>query len=130
MKPIYTCLNNDKGYKQFHALSYHVPVFFNFSEYGFHFPYTIFPSRNGLIIIRNLNIMIFHNIVTKVKLFRNLLIFRGDEHSFFFLKKKTELVFQGNERYIYIFIYKPVSYTHLTLPTTGIRCRSRWSPYH
>ena len=24
----------------------------------------------------------------------------------------------------------PVSYTHLTLPTTGIRCRSRWSPYH
>ena len=23
---------------------------------------------------------------------------------------------------------KPVSYTHLTLPTTGIRCRSRWSP--
>ena len=23
-----------------------------------------------------------------------------------------------------------VSYTHLTLPTTGIRCRSRWSPYH
>ena len=25
---------------------------------------------------------------------------------------------------------EPVSYTHLTLPTTGIRCRSRWSPYH
>ena len=24
----------------------------------------------------------------------------------------------------------PVSYTHLTLPTTIIRCRSRWSPYH
>ena len=23
-----------------------------------------------------------------------------------------------------------VSYTHLTLPTTIIRCRSRWSPYH
>lgn len=90
MKPISTCLNNDKGYKQFHALSYHVPVFFNFSEYGFHFPHTILPSRNGLIIIRNSNIMIFHNIVTKVKLFRNLLIFRGDEHSFFFLKKKKQ----------------------------------------
>ena len=27
-------------------------------------------------------------------------------------------------------IRTPVSYTHLTLPTTGIRCRSRWSPYH
>ena len=25
---------------------------------------------------------------------------------------------------------KPVSYTHLTLPTTLPRCRSRWSPYH
>ena len=23
-----------------------------------------------------------------------------------------------------------VSYTHLTLPTTCTRCRSRWSPYH
>ena len=25
---------------------------------------------------------------------------------------------------------KPVSYTHLTLPTTTFGCRSRWSPYH
>ena len=25
---------------------------------------------------------------------------------------------------------KPVSYTHLTLPTTKALCRSRWSPYH
>ena len=24
----------------------------------------------------------------------------------------------------------PVSYTHLTLPTRGSKCRSRWSPYH
>ena len=24
----------------------------------------------------------------------------------------------------------PVSYTHLTLPTTAHSCRSRWSPYH
>ena len=24
----------------------------------------------------------------------------------------------------------PVSYTHLTLPTTIKPCRSRWSPYH
>ena len=23
-----------------------------------------------------------------------------------------------------------VSYTHLTLPTTPVACRSRWSPYH
>ena len=26
--------------------------------------------------------------------------------------------------------FQPVSYTHLTLPTTGSLCRSRWSPYH
>ena len=24
----------------------------------------------------------------------------------------------------------PVSYTHLTLPTKPMMCRSRWSPYH
>ena len=27
-------------------------------------------------------------------------------------------------------IIAPVSYTHLTLPTSSERCRSRWSPYH
>ena len=27
-------------------------------------------------------------------------------------------------------VYVPVSYTHLTLPTTRHQCRSRWSPYH
>ena len=26
--------------------------------------------------------------------------------------------------------YTPVSYTHLTLPTIHVECRSRWSPYH
>ena len=26
--------------------------------------------------------------------------------------------------------HEPVSYTHLTLPTRSIKCRSRWSPYH
>ena len=25
---------------------------------------------------------------------------------------------------------EPVSYTHLTLPTSNTLCRSRWSPYH
>ena len=27
-------------------------------------------------------------------------------------------------------ILLPVSYTHLTLPTIHVECRSRWSPYH
>ena len=26
--------------------------------------------------------------------------------------------------------FKPVSYTHLTMPTNNPWCRSRWSPYH
>ena len=26
--------------------------------------------------------------------------------------------------------HTPVSYTHLTLPTIHVECRSRWSPYH
>ena len=26
--------------------------------------------------------------------------------------------------------FNPVSYTHLTLPTIHVECRSRWSPYH
>ena len=26
--------------------------------------------------------------------------------------------------------FEPVSYTHLTLPTIALLCRSRWSPYH
>ena len=25
---------------------------------------------------------------------------------------------------------RAVSYTHLTLPTSAVACRSRWSPYH
>ena len=29
-----------------------------------------------------------------------------------------------------LYIAMAVSYTHLTLPTTARRCRSRWSPYH
>ena len=29
-----------------------------------------------------------------------------------------------------LFYMEPVSYTHLTLPTMRLRCRSRWSPYH
>ena len=34
------------------------------------------------------------------------------------------------ETAIQLTLTEPVSYTHLTLPTNIIRCRSRWSPYH
>ena len=38
----------------------------------------------------------------------------------------------SNERELtkHLWDQKPVSYTHLTLPTTPYLCRSRWSPYH
>ena len=29
-----------------------------------------------------------------------------------------------------LFGVQAVSYTHLTLPTIHVECRSRWSPYH
>ena len=45
----------------------------------------------------------------------------------YFNKKRNE----HDERTVLILVdSKPVSYTHLTLPTTCTRCRSRWSPYH
>ena len=36
----------------------------------------------------------------------------------------------GKKVNVYCLNYGSVSYTHLTLPTIGSRCRSRWSPYH
>ena len=51
------------------------------------------------------------NIATNIDFLANLLE----------LFTKVEIIF-GN--------LAPVSYTHLTLPTTSGWCRSRWSPYH
>ena len=34
------------------------------------------------------------------------------------------------EQFVHAYLSVPVSYTHLTLPTTLHECRSRWSPYH
>ena len=53
-----------------------------------------------------------------------------DPHSFRILTNeagepeyhRVQLFTTGDER--------PVSYTHLTLPTRIYPCRSRWSPYH
>ena len=38
-------------------------------------------------------------------------------------EQNEETIIKKNEE-------KPVSYTHLTLPTSLAECRSRWSPYH
>ena len=54
------------------------------------------------------------------------------------LKILFSLFIVGVALFTYLVLTKPtsvkvpnaVSYTHLTLPTTGSLCRSRWSPYH
>ena len=40
-------------------------------------------------------------------------------------EQECKVVWGSNEEAV-----EAVSYTHLTLPTTGSLCRSRWSPYH
>ena len=49
----------------------------------------------------------------------------GDLQSYLIQSVQGESIFDENGEEII-----PVSYTHLTLPTTRQRCRSRWSPYH
>ena len=44
-------------------------------------------------------------------------------------REKPSAFWDSNMSMIYN-LAPPVSYTHLTLPTTARRCRSRWSPYH
>ena len=55
------------------------------------------------------------------------------------LPEAYALVREGSKRVFNMIPYKvqvmggiaiPVSYTHLTLPTICLTCRSRWSPYH
>ena len=43
-----------------------------------------------------------------------------------YLVAHPEVLLQASQKLQQI----PVSYTHLTLPTTCNLCRSRWSPYH
>lgn len=46
------------------------------------------------------------------------------------LKKQGMISYYLSENDVSNLNFNPVSYTHLTLPTTNNRCRSRWSPYH
>lgn len=94
MKAISICLNNDTDFKPFHALNYHVPVFLNLSEYGFHFPHTVLPSRNVCIVVWDTDVTISHNIITEVELLRNLFIFRRDEQNLLSLKKRQKFNIQ------------------------------------
>ena len=63
-------------------------------------------------------------------------ILRQIKHKFYIcsLASPVNLCFRHNEEALpkksLINPNSPVSYTHLTLPTTLVKCRSRWSPYH
>ena len=46
------------------------------------------------------------------------------------LRELQELGSRPGENSVLGMALTPVSYTHLTLPTRGSKCRSRWSPYH
>ena len=43
--------------------------------------------------------------------------------------ESEDLALRACEAYVRV-TQKPVSYTHLTLPTIAAECRSRWSPDH
>ena len=43
---------------------------------------------------------------------------------------EMDLEINAGERVVFLGPSGSVSYTHLTLPTTRLVCRSRWSPYH
>ena len=45
-------------------------------------------------------------------------------------KEEMKLSLFADDMIVYMENPIAVSYTHLTLPTTGNTCRSRWSPYH
>ena len=52
--------------------------------------------------------------------------FKKRFYLFIFRQKRREGEREGEKHQCVV----AVSYTHLTLPTTGSLCRSRWSPYH
>ena len=56
--------------------------------------------------------------------------FMGIFITMFYDYLKIEWKHKRNRKRKFPKAYKPVSYTHLTLPTIHVECRSRWSPYH
>ena len=49
-------------------------------------------------------------------------------------RQRIEAILTGEDKRLLVIIgpcsIHAVSYTHLTLPTNTVTCRSRWSPYH
>ena len=57
-------------------------------------------------------------------------IITGDYDAIVIGDSQFEKIPVSKERQMNYIEDKPVSYTHLTLPTIALLCRSRWSPYH
>ena len=75
---------------------------------------------NGIIPISQLSTHHIENPSEVVKV--------GDEVEAYVTKIEFD---EENDTGAYILSKRqPVSYTHLTLPTMSLVCRSRWSPYH
>ena len=55
----------------------------------------------------------------------------GEDHDLVWRTTEDKIVHdQDVDCDLHRHLFDAVSYTHLTLPTTSRRCRSRWSPYH
>ena len=55
--------------------------------------------------------------------------------TWFYYKPTMKMTYNGEKQLAHMWAInhnsaRPVSYTHLTLPTNSVWCRSRWSPYH
>ena len=98
--------------------SYSTPIY-NFNDKDFSFRYQEFQN-----IIYNPNQ--FQSNLVSVLAFHIYVILGMDADSFA-LNGGDEYYQQARTILSYS---QPVSYTHLTLPTTSALCRSRWSPYH
>ena len=57
-------------------------------------------------------------------------LYRGAEYVVDFLPKIKIEVVVADSQVENVIDTIAVSYTHLTLPTNTVTCRSRWSPYH
>ena len=58
---------------------------------------------------------------------KNILVIKPNQYEAQQLFHQFNLM---NQEDVLFFPVDAVSYTHLTLPTTPVACRSRWSPYH
>ena len=78
------------------------------------------PGINGFLEVLNLGDYRVHAQFNKVVIY-----------FLFYYQSCVYMILVGtSEREMVTSTIHPVSYTHLTLPTTGSLCRSRWSPYH